>query len=367
MKITFNNRLREIILFLTVLMIVSSCIEEGENSIDGRGTNFLRIIASKDTDGGTLKLSPNMNRTSAAFDAVPTTGTFIVIRRDAVSRADLSKPLTVAFEIDNTIVDSYNSHVAAYNAAADIYNKDLDANDDGFDELDEIKPKPAFKILEQERYSIENTSVTFAAGEYVKYVPMTLDPTGNGTSLGMMDFTANYGLGVKFTSSGDYTPTDEGNHVLVQVVVKNQYDGVYSLNVEMDGWSAYNISNAKPEDYSGGCALITAGATSVSFFNLYRDDDLLAGFSVSGTSTSPTGFGAASPVFVFDNNNKLVDVYNAYPDDGRGRAFALNPNATASENLYDPDKQKIIANFLFKQNGRPNCVVKYIMEYKGPR
>ncbi len=344
---------------VAILACATSCIEEGENETEGKGNNFLRIIAATDGDS-------KMNKAAASFEAFPSTGQFLEIRRDAVSGADLSEPITVSFVIDNTLVDKYNKYVTDYNAEADEYNKDLDKDDDGIDELQAREHKVKFVSLESERYTLTGTTVTFAPGEFAKSIPMKLDPTGQGTSLGSMDFTASYALGVKITSSpSNYVLTQAGDNVLVQVVVKNKYDGKFKLNVETSGWSAFGISEAKPGDYPSGVSLITAGPKSVNILNLNTGSDLLPGFTTDNASA--TQFGDASPIFTFDDNDKIVGIANVYEGNSRGRTFALNPNALATENVFDPATKEIRANFLFKQNGRPDCITKWTLTFAEPR
>jgi hypothetical protein len=197
-------------------LAMSSCIEEGENEIDGKGTNFIRIIADTEPDS-------EMNFGLAAFEAVPSTATFLEIRRDAISASELAKPVTVNFTIDNSIVDEYNAYVDEYNLYVDEYNSDLDKDDDDFDELDPLDHKEHHIPLDESIYSIETMTVTFGPGEFAKYVAMTLDPS-------TLDFGLRYSLGVKFTEDAPgHKYTFTGNNVLMQVVVKNQWDGVYGF------------------------------------------------------------------------------------------------------------------------------------------
>ena len=136
----------------------------------------------------------------------------------------------------------------------------------------------------------------------------------------------------------------------------------------MIGWSAYNISNAKPENYPSNIELVTSAAKSVGIKNLLRGDILIPGFSLNADgTTSATGFGDASPVFNFDDNNKVISVTNVFEGNARGRTFTVNPAATADQNVYDPVKKTLIVNFLFKQNGRPNCVCIWKMTFAKDR
>jgi hypothetical protein len=193
---------------------LTSCIEEGENEIEGKGTNFVRIIAEVESDS-------EMNFGSASFAAVPGDGVFLEIRRDPVSGSITNQPATVSYVIDNSIVDEYNAYVDEYNLYVDEYNSDLDKDDDGFEEADPLDYKVHHNILDENLYSIETTTVNFAAGELVKYVKMDLDPS-------TLSFLEKYSLGVKFTNITEgYVATQGGDKVLVQIIIKNQYHGTY--------------------------------------------------------------------------------------------------------------------------------------------
>jgi hypothetical protein len=212
-KIFFGYICKARILFLG-LLILSSCIEEGENEIDGKGNNFLRIVASADADS-------KINLGSSAFNASPGTSTFLQIRRDVVSGGELAKPATIKFTIDNSIVDKYNAYVDEYNAYVDEYNSDLDKDDDGVEEAEELEHKEHHNILSADYYTLSSTTVDFASGEFAKEIPMTLNPTD-------LSFLEKYSLGVKITEApSNYIFTSEGNDVLVQVIIKNPYHGVY--------------------------------------------------------------------------------------------------------------------------------------------
>jgi hypothetical protein len=196
--------------FLTV-----SCIEEGENEVEGKGSNFIRIMAETDADS-------EMNLGLSAFDASPGTSTLLEIRRDVVSASELAKPVTVSFEIDNTLITEYNAHVDEYNAYVIEYNKDLDEDNDGANDLKALDPKQHHIVLDPAFYSIETQTVTFAAGEFVKYIPMTLDPS-------TLSFTDIYSLGIRFPNDAPgYKYTSSGNNVVLHVVIKNKYHGTYS-------------------------------------------------------------------------------------------------------------------------------------------
>jgi hypothetical protein len=154
--------------------------------------------------------------------------------------------------------------------------------------------------------------------------------------------------------------------VSVLITVKNKYDGKYKLNITTSGWDAYGISENLPGNYPNTTSFATTGAGSVSYFNNNTGSNLQGAFT-SGNA-SATQFDAASPVFTFDPaTDKLINVDNAIPDDGRGRDFAINPAAGPDDNYYDPATKTIYANYIMKQTGRPNMVIKAIWTYSAPR
>jgi hypothetical protein len=161
-----------------------------------------------------------------------------------------------------------------------------------------------------------------------------------------------------------YTVSTNNAYSIVPFIPKNSIDGVYDLNITTSGWAGYGISDNLPGDY-GNVALSTTGLYSCIFLNLQAGGNLQPGFTAGNAGI--TGFGATAPNFVFDSSNKLVNVFNSVPDDGRGRSFSINPAATADENLYDPTNKVVKANYLFHQNGRPDCTVKMTLTYVGPR
>ncbi len=174
--------------------------------------------------------------------------------------------------------------------------------------------------------------------------------------------TTNYAFAYRISGvqESGYTVSSNNGYNITPFLAKNPYDGVYDLSLNTTGWSAYGIASDNVFRDYGNVALSTTGLTSCIFLNLVRGDQLQPGFTSAGGAT---GFGATAPNYVFDSNNKLINVFNSVPDDGRGRAFSINPAATAQENLYDPASKKIIANYLFHQNGRPDMVVKEVLTY----
>lgn len=172
-----------------------------------------------------------------------------------------------------------------------------------------------------------------------------------------------FGIRIKSVSNPKYVISGNHNNAVIRVGVRNKYDGEYTLKIKTAGWSAYSISENTPLTYPEAVDMVTATANSVTLFSHYTHNILQPAFDATG---SPTQFGAASPLFTFDPaTDKLVSVTNTTPDDGRGRAFAMNPAVTDSR--YDPATRTIYAAYFLKQNGRPNLAIYDTLIYIGPR
>lgn len=215
------------------------------------------------------------------------------------------------------------------------------------DDANAADPSLGLTILPATDYTVSTTSVVIPAGSKFSDALKLIIP--NSATL---DPTATYALGFTITAvSSGYTIAANQKELVVGFSIKNKYDGVYTMKIQSRGWAAYGISDDPepsyeyPEDFD----FITVGASSNSILSNYRGDNLLPAFSTGG---GPTAFGATTPLFVFDASDKLIDVRNTTPDDGRGRACELNPAVTDSR--YDPATKTVYAAFIMKQNGRPN-------------
>lgn len=172
-----------------VLALLSSCIPQDTDEIAGIGTSLLRIDASD-----------NFNLVS--FDAEVQTRTVVTIRRDAISQADLSGSTSVEFELDTAIIGEYNRANGL-------------TPDDG----------SGFLPLPEESYSfvdVSGSTFEFGSGEFIKEIQIELDPS-------FLDLSLKYALPVRIKNpGGSYKIVDAADYVLVQIIVKNTYDGVYA-------------------------------------------------------------------------------------------------------------------------------------------
>jgi len=209
-------------------------------------------------------------------------------------------------------------------------------------------------------YTTTPLTFTIPAGQKKATVKITLP---NSSSL---DPTKTYGLGFRITSvSPGYTIAQNQKTVVFAYNIKNKYDGVYSLNLRLDGWAAFGIASGIAGNYPPQIELVTAGPDAVVINQLAPSQfgDLQPGFTGgAGTIASYTSFGAAGPKYTFNTTtDKVISVTNTYPDDGRGRAFYLDPASTTSQ--FTPGTRGIRVEYFMKQNGRPDMKITAIYTF----
>jgi hypothetical protein len=176
------------------------------------------------------------------------------------------------------------------------------------------------------------------------------------------DYTAAYVLPLKISAASFGVISSNFGTAMYSFAGRNKYDGSYSLQEMQVGWGGYGISDGVSRTWPNNIGFVTSGATSNTTLDPGAGT-LQLGFTASGGTT---GFGATHPQYTFDaTSNSLTAVVNLAPDDGRGRAFLLNPAVTDSR--YDPATKTIYAAYIMKQNGRPNQYIYDTLVYQGTR
>jgi Domain of unknown function (DUF1735) len=206
-------------------------------------------------------------------------------------------------------------------------------------------------------YTIEDGGVvTIPKGSHTGFLKVKFKPS---------DFLgAEWAVGFEITSitESGYTISGNLNKGIVSIAIKNKYDGNYTLTMKTVGWAAYGIADGDTYTWPSAVSMITSGPNSVTILTNEAGPGQ-PGFTSDGGITA---FGATAPQYIFDGaTDKLVNVINLAPDDGRGRAFQLNPAVTDSR--YDPATKTIYAAYLMTQTGRPNQEIYDTLIYVGPR
>jgi hypothetical protein len=214
-----------------------------------------------------------------------------------------------------------------------------------------------YEMLPDSTYQLANTSASFDPKTHLATIAANINSS-------KIDLSHTYALGLAIQSISTSGVAIAQNNItkVVAISVKNIYDGAYSLTIKTVGWGTYGIANGTTGTYPGDYLLITKSANTVSGFSAFRGDGLQPAFTSGGT---PTAFGATTPLFTFDNANKLIAVTNTTAPDSRNRQLAINPAVTNSR--FDPTTQTIYAAFLMTQNGRPTQYIYDTLIYQHSR
>lgn len=299
---TFYNTLK---IFAGIFLLASlavSCVPEQE-SLGDAGQTIVKITGP--VDGFKL----------IAIDAVATSqkANAFIVRKDAHSEAALNTTTSVVLKKDDGILTWYNTE-----------------NGTSFIPLPSALCTPSLTTATDGTINLE-----FAAGEAAKAMVYTIP---NAT---LFDFSKQYALGYRLVSvsgegaiSGGYPDT-----IVVQVLAKNKYDGLYLLKGKHNR-DPYTFP------YETEVEMRTTGASSVRF---YWPDAGDYGHPIGvGPDNDLSWYGTAiGPVIVFDPVTNLVsDVYNA----GGATVITKFTGAGANSNLYDPATKTIYVSWNYNNN-----------------
>lgn len=197
--------------------------------------------------------------------------------------------------------------------------------------------------------------VTIPKGSYIGYLQIKFKPS---------DYIGQpYALGYKIKSVQEQGYAISGNldTAVCAIVIKNKYDGSYTMNMKLTGWGAYGISDGPSYTWPSKVGFSSTGGNTLVFAT-GEEGALQPGFTAGGGAT---GFGAATPQFAFDlTTNKLTGMTNLTPD-SRNRSF--RPNPAVPDSRYDPATKTLYLAYIMSQNGRPDQFIYDTLTYVGPR
>lgn len=220
-----------------------------------------------------------------ALDAVSASQKAVMfeVRRDVANDADLNTATTALLKFDQAILDTYNVHNG-------MNLEVLDAT------LATITPAPS---------ADGSIVLNFAPGEFSKSITVTIPDATK------FDFSKQYGFGYEIQFTGGTGKLSEAaeKEVVVQVLVKNKYDGVYEVTANSPMVDVLNatLTGYYPFVY----VLETSGAHSVMCY----DRDVWGDYMhpiLSGANVS--GYGQFGLEIFFDpsGSGKIVDVKNPW-------------------------------------------------------
>ena len=143
-------------------------------------------------------------------------------------------------------------------------------------------------------------------------IPFTLDKT-------KLDLSQAYGLGFKITDVSSGVASEIAKSLVVNILVKNKYDGHYQVTGTMVDYSNAGLTG----DYPMDVYLITSGPSSAYMFDNNWGGPVHS--ILSGGSGSY--YGSFGPEFIFDANDNVTQVVNVYGQPaGNGRSAELDPS-----------------------------------------
>ena len=321
MKILKSN----IIWFLLLFAVgITSC--EKTEIKDGGGKTLVKL-----KDGGEdpvvlpLDVNPPVEKIAIAD-----------VRKDAVSEADANAPTTITIVNSQAFLDSIN------NEWGTSY---------------ELLPTSAYTITPESGVTVNGNTwtINLAGGELARVISISLNKA-------QMDLSKQYAFGLKITQSSVGSPSLSKGTGIVNVLVKNKYDGNYEVTGTMVDAANAALTPDFPMDYD----LITTGERSVIGFSVKYEDfyvDIL-------NNGSGSVYGSFCPEFEFDANDNIIAVTNAYGQPaGNGRYAQIDPSGI---NRWDPATGNIDVKFFMFQPSvvplpNPRVQFNWHMAYKGPR
>ncbi len=312
---TLHNKIKIAVGVFLLAVLAVSCIPE-QQSMGDAGQTLVKL-----TPEG-FKLIP--------LDAValPQTAVAFDIRKDANNTAALNTPTTVILKKDDAILTEYNAAEGTtfIPLSATLCNTSFIPAADG------------------------SITVDFAAGDFAKEMVFTIP------NASLFDFSKQYALAYRIESvtGAGIISQGYGDTIIVQVLAKNKYDGLYLLK---------GIHNRVPYNfpYETEMEMHTTGATSVAF---YWPDVSSVGHPIGvGVDNDLSWYGAGiAPVVVFDPVTNLVtNVYNT----GSATVITKYTGDGANSNMYDPATKTIYVSWNYNNN--PLRAFVDTLTYIGPR
>jgi hypothetical protein len=297
---TLHNKIKIAIGVFLIAVLMGSCVPE-QQSMGDAGQTLIKLTP----DGFSL----------IPLDAVatPQSALAFIIRKDVNNKAALNTPSTVILKKDDAILTEYNAAEGTNFTplSSSLCTTSLVPTADG------------------------TITINYAAGEFAKDMVFTVP------NAALFDFSKQYALAYRIesvTGSGIISQ-GFGDTIIVQVLAKNKYDGLYLLK---------GVHNRVPYNfpYETEMEMQTTGASSVAFF--WTEANSLGHPIGVGPGNDLSWYGPGiAPTIVFDPVTNLVtDVYNT----GSATVITKYTGEGANSNKYDPATKTIYVSWNYNNN-----------------
>jgi hypothetical protein len=216
-----------------------------------------------------------------------------------------------------------------------------------------------YEVLPSNLFTMESMTVTLPKGQTKLTVPITVFPD-------QFDLSKKYAIPLRIASASSGTLSSVYSAAIFGVVVKNRYDGIYT--VESDMFDSFNAAFVEltPKTVS----LRTVDGSTVDY---YDEDYHLAGH-IFFTGTGASYYGSFLARFTFDNaTGEVLSVVNAFGQ-GAGslvRSGKLDPTQPATPSMtFEADGVTPISMevwYVMVQGGADRTFWKEEYTYVGPR
>lgn len=301
----FKNIASKTFLAVCSIPLVFGCRKpEIAEQADGKGSTIVRLA------GSGFKIVP--------IDLVSTSQTFSLadIYRDVPGESALKATSKVVITEDPSIVADYNSaHGTSYIAF----------------------PTSAFTTDPSNPKVGTDYTLTFGPGEFFRQLKITVP---NAT---VLDPNKRYAFGFKIASvdnNGKISANE--NQLVVEVGLKNKWDGVYAVNGTMVDLTTSTLTGYYPLTWE----LRTTGANTLAVYDKSQGTQTHLILNNGGLSQ----YGSFGLNITIDPaTNKITGIVNSYGQpSANGRSAALDPTGV---NAYDPATKTISIKYFMLQPG----------------
>jgi flagellin-like hook-associated protein FlgL len=293
------------LLFLGVAYMGFSCKKvDTPKAMGDAGQTVVKLI----TDDGLFRLRAiNLVNTPQVIEVLD-------IRRDISNNVELNKTMTIIMQEDQTLVDDYNDENGTSYVAlpSDKYT------------VDAANPKTG-----------TDWTVTMSAKEFAKPLKITVP---NSLALDLSQ-TYAFGFRIKTVDQNGKISADAQTAV-VEIGVKNNYDGKYKLN----GAFYHPVSSPAYSTFTVDVEMHTTGANSVKIYY----PDFGGYYHPKYNNGTIDAFGAQEPDYTIDPATNKVTVQNSFV--GAVTFYQMNPTF---DSRYDPATKTIYAKFGYNYSAGP--------------
>lgn len=324
MKRNINKLLGLILVFSAITL--ASCVNGADSIFQDNGSNGIVEIFNVPARGTS---TPSALK-SLAF---------------AADAGEVEIPVVVNYTGVNGALEDIKVHVSLDETIISTYNDSLETN---------------YTALPSRLYTIDGYDLIIPKGQKKDTLIIKLH-LPNYTSA---DYSESYALGVRIESASKGTVSGNYGSVLIPVLVKNKYDGVYTVTGSFTDY----VLTTESSLYPAKARLITKSSNVAQVQYFYPGDDFYD-FYFFKNNTSISYYGSWSPVFTFNTStNKVTAVTNFYGQNSGASARSGLIDGTV-DNYYDPATKTIHVTYYLTQNNGSTTRAKFVevFTYTGSR